>query len=413
MHGIPNPRGDAGRAWVLTLFALSTLVYWARMLTRIFIIKAPGWDDAAATIAWLFNIGLVVAECLEVHFGVGLHMAQIPLPQLQDLLKAFWTSILCYNLTLFFTKVAVIAQYLRFFTQPTFRKVTYAVLAFTVTVSLYAVITSIILCIPVQSFWDFSVKQKFCMPHAVSWYSIAALNVLNDIMIIILPMPILKGLNMPFRQRIALMLVFALGSFVCLISFIRIKQLHDVSFSPDISYFNVSASTWSAVECSVAIICASLPALKATATRYFPRLFNSIHGSNRRPSSSDHADRPSAHRNWGRKNGFGFSSRSSERTKISAVRSAEAEGPYSELRQLNSSGQHIDEERQSPSDGQIGVTTVMNQRVEHLNPRDRGYPAANNLYHAGNNGSENVLFPPTDLEKAQGDKHHNFTYYRP
>ena len=34
---------------------------------------------------------------------------------------------------------------------------------------------------------------------------------LTDLLIILLPMPVLKGLNMPFRQRVALMAIFALG----------------------------------------------------------------------------------------------------------------------------------------------------------------------------------------------------------
>lgn len=39
---------------------------------------------------------------------------------------------------------------------------------------------------------------------------------------------------------------------------------------------NVGAATWSAVECNVAIICASLPSLRPLLSRLLPRLFSHL-----------------------------------------------------------------------------------------------------------------------------------------
>ena len=103
-------------------------------------------------------------------------------------------------------------------------------------------------------------------------------------------MPVVSKLQLPMKQRIALLAVFALGGFVCVVSMIRIKSLVDISRSPDVSWSNPPAAEWSAIEVNVGIICASLPSLKAAITRFFPRLFSSRNGSrgltsNRRDAS--------------------------------------------------------------------------------------------------------------------------------
>ncbi|KAK5164013.1 uncharacterized protein LTR77_010104 [Saxophila tyrrhenica] len=87
---------------------------------------------------------------------------------------------------------------------------------------------------------------------------------------------------MPKRQKYALMAVFALGGFTCLISILRLQSLVVVSRSDDISWENPLAAIWSSTELNVGIICSCLPTLKGCISRVFPRLFSS---TNAGPSS--------------------------------------------------------------------------------------------------------------------------------
>jgi hypothetical protein len=43
------------------------------------------------------------------------------------------------------------------------------------------------------------------------WFSDAAVHILTDIILLSIPMPFLKGLNLPYRQKAGLIAVFALG----------------------------------------------------------------------------------------------------------------------------------------------------------------------------------------------------------
>lgn len=70
---------------------------------------------------------------------------------------------------------------------------------------------SIFLCVPVHSFWDKTVEGSRCMNQFAVWFSNAAINIVQDFVILLLPMPVLRRLSIPRRQKKALMIVFALG----------------------------------------------------------------------------------------------------------------------------------------------------------------------------------------------------------
>jgi hypothetical protein len=65
-------------------------------------------------------------------------------------------------------------------------------------------------CVPLAKFWDPTVPG-FCFDKKALWFSNSAIHILTDILILIYPMPVLKSLQLPKKQKYALMAVFALG----------------------------------------------------------------------------------------------------------------------------------------------------------------------------------------------------------
>ena len=66
-------------------------------------------------------------------------------------------------------------------------------------------------CIPVNAVWDLSVQGK-CIDSSAIVFVGAGLSILEDVVIVLLPVPELKGLALSFRKRLAVMFMFALGS---------------------------------------------------------------------------------------------------------------------------------------------------------------------------------------------------------
>lgn len=106
----------------------------------------------------------------------------------------------------------------------------------------------------------------------------AGINIVSDFAIAVLPLPMLRQLNIQRRPKIALMIVFALGGFTCIVSILRLESLWATSHNPqDTSYNSSLAVLWSSLEVNIGILCSSLPTLKTLVSRLFPQIFTSYH----------------------------------------------------------------------------------------------------------------------------------------
>lgn len=128
-------------------------------------------------------------------------------------------------------------------------------------------------------------------------------NIITDLAILFLPMPILTQMRLPRKQKIILVITFSFGFFVAVVDVIRIaylqnaatarqialKQIHlqDSSSDDDLSCMSVTLYTvlhadfpgyaslsfmWSVIEVNVSMMCACVPSLKPLVARIIPKL---------------------------------------------------------------------------------------------------------------------------------------------
>jgi hypothetical protein len=114
-------------------------------------------------------------------------------------------------MALTFTKASFIMQYLRVFVDKGTRGACYVMLVIIICFGISNLICSIITCLPIAFFWDKSIKDGRCFNLTAYWFAWAAVNIVTDIAIFTLPIPKISSLQLPRRQKIALMVVFAIG----------------------------------------------------------------------------------------------------------------------------------------------------------------------------------------------------------
>ncbi|KAF5519068.1 putative transporter [Colletotrichum aenigma] len=74
---------------------------------------------------------------------------------------------------------------------------------------------ALVACVPLERFWNPSVHAK-CVPNAhIAWYISALFNIFTDIIIMILPLPVIRKLNLPGSQKAFLVGIFSVGFFAC------------------------------------------------------------------------------------------------------------------------------------------------------------------------------------------------------
>lgn len=108
---------------------------------------------------------------------------------------------------------------------------------------------AIFICHPVAYFWDQSIPGGTCLNKEAIWFTNAGLTIAMDIAIVVLPMPAVRSLSLQKSQKIGIMLLFALGGFVCVASIVRLTTLQVIAKSKDITWDNTGAATWSEEPC--------------------------------------------------------------------------------------------------------------------------------------------------------------------
>ncbi|KAK6499471.1 hypothetical protein TWF506_004101 [Arthrobotrys conoides] len=280
-------RGPMTAAIVITFTAFALVIVSLRAVTRFIIIRRPGLEDYFLVIAMAASIVTGVCQVFQVQYGTGRHFAEVDLADWSTSLKYLFASIVAYNFSLTLTKTAILLQYLRIFTSKVFRIAAYVMMFIVFGYATEAILTAIFNCVPVEAFWTGDPTAK-CIPREALWFANAGLNIFTDFSIAILPLPVIIKLNMPRRQKIPLMMIFALGFFICIVSILRLRFLIILSKSMDPTWDQPATAYWSAIEMNISIVCACLPALKPLVSLVAPSIFGATASGSQPPSYRDY-----------------------------------------------------------------------------------------------------------------------------
>ncbi|UKZ53210.1 hypothetical protein TrVGV298_007002 [Trichoderma virens] len=108
------------------------------------------------------------------------------------------------------------------------------------------------------------------------WYGQSGWNTLMDVVVLVLPIPVILKLQMNRRAKLSILAVFVLGAFVCITSIERLISLNfNATFILDFTWATGTSVIWTQVESTVGVICACAPSLRMPLARFIPFLFGS------------------------------------------------------------------------------------------------------------------------------------------
>ncbi|KAI0481786.1 hypothetical protein F4859DRAFT_512922 [Xylaria cf. heliscus] len=272
--------GDNGRlmyipSWVF-MFVCPIFVgmrLWSRKKTD----GGLGADDYTILASLAFAIATYAVSIWGCGNGYGKHSISLTGNQLVDSYESFYLAQITYKVSLNLTKSSILLLYLRVFGGVKwFRRTCYILLAIVALYCTVSTLVSIFQCIPIRASFDKSIARKTCIRIGPFWYTNSVFSIVTDIIILIIPMPIIYGLQMRIYDKAVLMGAFAAGFCVVITTIFRITTVHSTARHRDPLY-DVAPVMWTIIEMSTAIMCACLPQLRGFFAKVICPGVNTVH----------------------------------------------------------------------------------------------------------------------------------------
>ncbi|KAL6717389.1 hypothetical protein ACLMJK_005304 [Lecanora helva] len=207
-------------------------------------------------IALILCWGIAIINYVGVAFGLGQHAKDVGKTHIRYYLIDLYSYLLVQTLAVTVIKFAILLFYYRLFSTKKFRTAVYWVSGIVAASFTFAFFGFAFECTPVNTFWGDS--DGHCINGHIFRMFASGSFVLTDILIYVLPLPIVWHLHTTRRRKIELSLVFFLGGVVCITGIVRLVTLWAIDLK-DITWSNVAAALWNVIEAELGFVAGNVP----------------------------------------------------------------------------------------------------------------------------------------------------------
>lgn len=291
----PVTRGPALIIINVIFMVLMTLAVILRFYSRYTCKRWLGWDDFFIGIALIFSLALgAMVIHANIRHGWDRHLWDLRFTQYQNASIYAFVGRLGFVLAATFTRLSLVCFLLRLVTgsgHTSFAWVLRAALLWQVVVCTALVFMTVFLCVPVRAYWAIPlVDNAKCLNEGDVTLAGGVVNCVSDLMVTLLPIPIVMKLNMPLRQRIGVIVLLSLGIVVTIAGIVRTYFIwKSLIESYDITWYSYQLWISATVEVDLAVLCACAPALKPLFNRLMTATttyYSSIKNTNPSPEPS-------------------------------------------------------------------------------------------------------------------------------
>ncbi|KAF2659649.1 hypothetical protein K491DRAFT_590728 [Lophiostoma macrostomum CBS 122681] len=248
----------------IAMTIIGSLAVALRFYTRSYIVGTLYSDDWVMLAALVWNFGYALEILISAKsFNAGFTMAQLSDRDMMGIVQITAAVVVTYKGVLTLIKVSILCFYLRIAVRPMFEKLCKWTLYLVVVFEFIVIFVTVGECVPLRKMWDFNnTVPGHCIDSGAFFQFASVFHIITDLWVLLLPVPLLRSIPRPPREKYGLFFVFGVGVFAIITAVFRFKFLHDYTVSPDPFYAFAPLMTWSMVEVNVGILCACLPTLR-------------------------------------------------------------------------------------------------------------------------------------------------------
>ncbi|RYC56223.1 hypothetical protein CHU98_g9983 [Xylaria longipes] len=200
---------------------------WSRRLMRV-PLAAEDWFHIVSLI---FFYGLAVATVLSAVIGGAGHHVNT----LQPWHIVIFSIEFLYAFSVGFAKISITLMIMRIFIVQHVRVAGICIIALSAAWMVHPLFTGLLLCTPVEANWNPATPGAHCGNQYIGFGIVAGLDLINELALLILPIPSLLGIHLNTRYKVALIAVFGTGIITLIVTVIRVPILittnfHDLTF---------------------------------------------------------------------------------------------------------------------------------------------------------------------------------------
>ncbi|KAF2744763.1 hypothetical protein M011DRAFT_407778 [Sporormia fimetaria CBS 119925] len=256
----------------ISLMVIALVAVLARMYIRVFVLRVFRLDDYFILAAMILSVVGCSIFLHVVQLGMGKRIFAIPPENLEPLLMWIFVVSVVIPMALCFVKLSI-AFFLLSLTRGTrYGRVCWVIIGFLIAFMIFTFLTLILGCMPIQANWDFALRpppmgtgKAKCMPYT-TYRNIAfansITNIVTDIVLAVMPVPLVWTLQVNKRTKASLILILGLGFFACAAGIVKTPLLFHFFDDFDSTGHRSWYYAWQMIEMNVAIIAATLPSLK-------------------------------------------------------------------------------------------------------------------------------------------------------
>ncbi|KAI0428703.1 hypothetical protein F5Y09DRAFT_357496 [Xylaria sp. FL1042] len=235
------------------------LRFYARSLT-----KRP-YDLAdllviIALITQLIATGIYIGGVVQA--GVGYHidyLAETKPEKITLFFKYLVAFSVWYFSTITITKLAICKLYLTLFPKRIISVILYITVSILIVTPIATTISLLAACRPFSANWASSqVQSAHCLNKEAIFVLGSIPNIVTDVVLLAVPLPVIWGLEVTTKVKLALSFTFAVGSFGLVASILRFVSFINTNSFTDATYNAAELIIWALVEPGVYLISASL-----------------------------------------------------------------------------------------------------------------------------------------------------------
>ncbi|CAG8077793.1 unnamed protein product [Penicillium olsonii] len=243
--------------------AAALIVVCARFYVRIFLIRNVGWDDYVMGLTMLLSAAGFAITVPEVKYGAGRHVVFVGETASTAMHLNFATQAI-YLWAIGTVKISIGLFLLRFAGRKGYKWFIWIVMVAMMLYTAICFLTLVFQCKDIRTNWDPTVKSECFSPKQllILSYTNTALNILTDLIFSILPIFMLRHLQVNRRVKASLICILGLGVFACAAAFVKLSILPSYGRTGDFLWDYSNLTIWVVTECNTGIVAGSLPTLK-------------------------------------------------------------------------------------------------------------------------------------------------------